>query len=652
VSTRDYDLKRATMTTQNTTKRKTQISFTIREEEEPRHRSFVNSLQLDSFTNTLYSAGSDAIIRVWKINEKDKSASYEQSMEHHSDWINDLILCCGNKYVLSASSDTTIKVWNAYKSFCMSTLRTHKDYVSCLVYAKETERAASAGFDQSIFLWDIGTLTRLTTTNNTVTTSSLAGNKESIYSLAINPSSTIIISGSTEKVLRVWDPRTCQKVVKLRGHTDNIRSIQVNDEGTKCISASSDGSFRLWDIGMQRCVMTWNTHDEGVWTLEVDSSFTTVFSAGRDQRVYRTSLIDCSSELLFIEDAPVKKLLLNHRFNPTHIWSSTSNAGINRWCLPPPSSSLYDTMTPSISSPDISIAGAPSIRQHVVLNDKRHVVTRDSRGDVALFDVLSASKVYQYGQVAMEDVVKEYFKKVFVPSWFTVDLKSGMLQVTLDESDVFSAWLSAKEAGFEDNETKGLHFFLLQIYYRFSELRRSECHHDTIGEVATRGYPQVPPHTPLIISESSGRPLLRLLVKDAAMEAQSSLLAEVVPQWVTHVVTLNDLPKFNKMPFFLAPHPSLHVKTPKKDRLSATEMLQVRKVLEHVYEKILHSTGENPMGDPIPPPANIQNIENKLELYCQDQKLDPEMDLRTIKHFIWKQGGDLVLYYLVPKPIK
>lgn len=37
------------------------------------------------------------------------------------------------------------------------------------------------------------------------------------------------------EVLRVWDPRTCQKIVKLRGHTDNIRSIQVNDEGTKVI---------------------------------------------------------------------------------------------------------------------------------------------------------------------------------------------------------------------------------------------------------------------------------------------------------------------------------------------------------------------------------------------------------------------------------
>jgi len=27
------------------------------------------------------------------------------------------------------------------------------------------------------------------------------------------------------------------------------------------------------------------------------------------------------------------------------------------------------------------------------------------------------------------------------------------------------------------------------------------------------------------------------------------------------------------------------------------------------------------------------------------QVLDPNMDLRTVKHFIWKQGGDLTLQY-------
>ena len=71
--------------------------------------------------------------------------------------------------VISASSDMTVKVWNAHKGFCMSTLRTHKDYVKVLAYAKDKEQVASAGFDKSIFLWDVNTLTALTASNNTVT---------------------------------------------------------------------------------------------------------------------------------------------------------------------------------------------------------------------------------------------------------------------------------------------------------------------------------------------------------------------------------------------------------------------------------------------------------------------------------------------------
>merc|ERR1719166_787911 len=111
---------------------------------------------------------------------------YDNPMEHHTDWVNDIVLCCGGKNIISASSDTTVKVWNAHKGFCMSTLRTHKDYVKALAYARDREQVASAGLDKAIFLWDVNTLN---------------GNKDSIYSLAMNPAGPIIVSGSTEKVL-------------------------------------------------------------------------------------------------------------------------------------------------------------------------------------------------------------------------------------------------------------------------------------------------------------------------------------------------------------------------------------------------------------------------------------------------------------------
>lgn len=54
-------------------------------------------------------------------------------------------------------------------------------------------------------------------------------------------------------------------------------------------------------------------------------------------------------------------------------------------------------------------------------------------------------------------------------------------------------------------------------------------------------------------------------------------------------------------------------------------MLQIRKVMEHVFEKVLYpppgeNTGMNNdiLHQPIPPPLP-PNIEEKIELYCNDQ---------------------------------
>jgi WD40 repeat protein len=76
---------------------------------------------------------------------------------------------CVAHVVMSGSNDCTVKLWNAHKGFCMSTLRTHKDYVLALAYSREKETVASAGLDRAIYLWDVNTLTALTATKNTVT---------------------------------------------------------------------------------------------------------------------------------------------------------------------------------------------------------------------------------------------------------------------------------------------------------------------------------------------------------------------------------------------------------------------------------------------------------------------------------------------------
>jgi len=591
----------------------------------------------------------------------------------------------------------------------MSTLRTHKDYVKALAYASSKELVASGGLDRQIFLWDVNTLTALTATNNTVTTSSLNGQKDSIYSLAMNSMGTVLISGSTEKILRVWDPRTCAKVMKLKGHTDNVKSIIINAEGTQCLSGSSDGTVRLWSLGQQRCITTYRIHGEGVWALCANDDFTGFYSSGRDKNVMWTDLnTDDSSTLLFVEDAPVLNLELCPE--PCSLWVATTNSTINNWpikfsCINDQENTWMDVNEsdtdpqPACSIPRKSLPGAPSIRKFHVLRNRRHVITKDSEDSVTVWDVLKACKVEELGKVDYEEAIKKRNQTVYVPNWFSVDIKTGMLTINLEESDCFAAWISVTDVpGLEPKIIDGKAFaaeikhvnygvLLLQALLEYwpetftgtvddadqdmpradspesGDASASEVNLNLESRVMTgNGFFSIPEHTPLIFSESSGtgRTLFRLLVSDASGENEGYLLAETVPHWAVDVTVKKLMPKFNKIAFFLQPHSSSSSKALKRDRLSASDMLHVRKVIEHVYEKVLGNensgnSSNNADKEQSGPPTEEEMeelgalAEARVELLCHEQVLDPNMDLRTVRHFIWKGGGDLVLQYRILK---
>ncbi|PIC37899.1 hypothetical protein B9Z55_010087 [Caenorhabditis nigoni] len=682
----------ASNTSQSGSKKK--LSFIIRDEQEPLHRSAVSALQYDALHSRLFTGGSDTIIRTWSVPQhkllqdafsarggvrsagKNSPVQYQSSLERHTDWVTDMVLCGNGKLLVSSSNDTTVKVWSIErdnKHGYLDSLNLHTDYVSCLAYAPFAEKVVSASFDRNIFVYDVN--------SNFAKVNNLLGCKNSIYSLATTPNLSLVLGSGTEKQIRMFDPRTNDKPMKMRGHSDNVRALLLNDDGTRALSAGSDGTIRLWDIGMQKNIATGIAHEEGVWTIQVDASFRFVYSGGRDRYVLKSPVNDLSKfQVLFKEEAPVKKLLLSEKENPSSVWVGTWKSDIKRWSLNSTSqnsnggdeegvsnfSTYYTTSKPRSSSPppgmtapkhiqrltdarelqntpELMIAGAPAINKYKILNDKRHVLTSDTEDNVALYDVLACKKVKEYGKLALENALEQKLKTVYVPSWFIVDSKSGMLQITLDELDVFSSWLTTKDAGFDDSdkETKVNYggMMLRSLFERWPPCKLAAAEAGESDEVqkATSHYYTLPEHTPFIVCEGNGRPLFRLLVGDAGKEFESGELAQCVPPWVTDMIERNVLPKFNKMPFYLLPHPSTNPKQPKKDRLSATEMLLVRKVMEHVYEKVLG----NADASSVP----LSEIHNKIEMYCNDQKLEPETDLRTVKHFYWKQSGELLLYY-------
>ena len=89
------------------------------------------------------------------------------------------------------------------------------------------------------------------------------------------------------------------------------------------------------------------------------------------------------------------------------------------------------TRITSTSSPDLVIRGGSSIRHYRILNDKRTVLTKDTENNVAVYDVLKASKIGDLGQVDLDEEMKRRNKTVYVPNWFNVDLKTGVCFIWL-----------------------------------------------------------------------------------------------------------------------------------------------------------------------------------------------------------------------------
>ncbi|KAI9803378.1 MAG: hypothetical protein M1833_000896 [Piccolia ochrophora] len=154
-----------------------------------------------------------------------------------------------------------------------------------------------------------------------------------------------------------------------------------------------------------------------------------------------------------------------------------------------------------------------------------------------------------------------------------------------------------------------------------------------------------PPDTVIIIQEDSPdsggvADLYRGSV--ASLSEDASLVEKVAPWWLGDLILRNQVPPKEtvKVSFVLQPYMDLLPSIASADgnaRLNANRMLRARKILAYVAERMEAQPGQ--------PPSSTMKPEDYLELYCQNQLLPPTITLSTLRAYVWKGGGDVMLYY-------
>ncbi|KAF2163350.1 hypothetical protein M409DRAFT_57631 [Zasmidium cellare ATCC 36951] len=94
----------------------------------------------------------------------------------------------------------------------------------------------------------------------------------------------VLITGSYDSTVKVWDINSGECLRTLTGHTSGIRCLQFDEK--KLMTGSLDNTLKLWDWTTGQCLRTFPAHDDGIICLNFTARYVASGSKDRTIRVW------------------------------------------------------------------------------------------------------------------------------------------------------------------------------------------------------------------------------------------------------------------------------------------------------------------------------------------------------------------------------
>jgi COMPASS component SWD3 len=109
----------------------------------------------------------------------------------------------------------------------------------CLAISKNAKILVSGSEDQSVIIWD------LVRGGKTYT---LRGHSQAITALALSPEGDILASGSQDYTIKLWEVNTGKLLYNIKEHSAAIAVLCISDNGEIMVSGDREGSIKVWDV--------------------------------------------------------------------------------------------------------------------------------------------------------------------------------------------------------------------------------------------------------------------------------------------------------------------------------------------------------------------------------------------------------------------
>jgi len=206
------------------------------------HRSIVNSVAgAANDENILVSASDDSTAKLWDPRQKSCTFSFDHDFQVFS----------ARSNLYTAGLDAVVRVWDVRKPLePILALQGHSDMITGIDVDSSNDFVASIGMDNQVRVWDVAPFFQAGDENRCVKI--LSGSVQNFEKLLLRCSwsqdGRKVAAGSADGTACVWDVSSSELLYKLPGHKGPVREVVFHPNQPIIGSCSSDRTILIGEI--------------------------------------------------------------------------------------------------------------------------------------------------------------------------------------------------------------------------------------------------------------------------------------------------------------------------------------------------------------------------------------------------------------------
>ncbi|MFN0053495.1 MAG: WD40 repeat domain-containing protein [Planctomycetales bacterium] len=215
-------------------------------------------------------------IEIWKLQTGDKQAMLAG---HDSPFtVSAIAYSPGGGQIATAGYDQTLRLWDAATGRPIAVLRGHDNWVYDVSYSSDGRSLVSASRDGTARIWDTATFEERRSVAHGVA-------PHGIRSAILSTDSKRLATACSDGTIKLWDAATGVEQHNLTGHTEMVYRVAFHPDGKTLLSASADGTARLLNVATGESHHTFRDHKDQVTSVAFSPDGTRMATGSYDETI-------------------------------------------------------------------------------------------------------------------------------------------------------------------------------------------------------------------------------------------------------------------------------------------------------------------------------------------------------------------------------